>query len=565
MKYEIKELHHFLYILVLILTSIGVLSWMPSRAKAQNNTHSQRVDSLRSIASQTPQLAKRLNIEIELAKALGDEGRPESEKESIRILQAVIQQAGSAGLPQVSVRAYVAMAWQYEIIGGYELEALRACNLAERMLADNPHPETEVYLYKCKALILEKIGQRNEALVYVEKALAANGPSKIKEVSLILKGRILDNLGRHLEAWALFTQLEARPDLDTVSRTDLYYEMMLHGRRTGNAELQARYADKWVAAFDSANAVLTEIYCSLRAEAAAALGDFQTAYHLATKGKDLVWRLAEHRAAPELQDARARLQTSLAEQEAQLLELKVNNRNLLIAIALSVTAVLGVGLLVLMIRARLLRTRQLLANQTANLAKQEAQLAQAEAIEMKLKADAAEKERELAMLRETDARLKADIQIAQAATERQKAQLNLELTVQRLQERRNLLADLTTRLRAAAASESGLQLRVFRLADHLSEEADAEDIDELVKLAEQNFFQYLDTFYSSLQARATDLTPYDLKLAGLLRMGKSSKQIASILGITTASVDNSRSRLRQKLNLEPDVNLQNWLRGLGNQ
>jgi DNA-binding CsgD family transcriptional regulator len=341
--------------------------------------------------------------------------------------------------------------------------------------------------------------------------------------------------------------------------------MMLHGRRTGNAELQARYADKWVAAFDSANAVLTEIYFSLRAEAAAALGDFQTAYHLATKGKDLVWRLAEHRAAPELQDARARLQTSLAEQEAQLLELKVNNRNLLIAIALSVTAVLGVGLLVLMIRARLLRTRQLLANQTANLAKQEAQLAQAEAIEMKLKADAAEKERELAMLRETDARLKADIQIAQAATERQKAQLNLELTVQRLQERRNLLADLTTRLRAAAASESGLQLRVFRLADHLSEEADAEDIDELVKLAEQNFFQYLDTFYSSLQARATDLTPYDLKLAGLLRMGKSSKQIASILGITTASVDNSRSRLRQKLNLEPDVNLQNWLRGLGNQ
>ena len=66
-------------------------------------------------------------------------------------------------------------------------------------------------------------------------------------------------------------------------------------------------------------------------------------------------------------------------------------------------------------------------------------------------------------------------------------------------------------------------------------------------------------FVSKLMMRCPNLTEQEKRLAILLRLGFSSKEIASLLNITTKSVEISRYRFRKKLKLERDENLVQYI------
>ncbi|HWJ27781.1 MAG TPA: triple tyrosine motif-containing protein, partial [Flavisolibacter sp.] len=66
-------------------------------------------------------------------------------------------------------------------------------------------------------------------------------------------------------------------------------------------------------------------------------------------------------------------------------------------------------------------------------------------------------------------------------------------------------------------------------------------------------------FLVTLKKHYAHLTPSELKLCAYLRLNLSSKEIAQIMNITIKSVELARYRLRKKLNLQPDVNLFNFL------
>jgi DNA-binding CsgD family transcriptional regulator len=66
-------------------------------------------------------------------------------------------------------------------------------------------------------------------------------------------------------------------------------------------------------------------------------------------------------------------------------------------------------------------------------------------------------------------------------------------------------------------------------------------------------------FLVSLKAVYPNLTPSELKLCAYLRLNLSSKEIAQIMNITIKSVELGRHRLRKKLQIEPNVNLFNFL------
>ena len=51
------------------------------------------------------------------------------------------------------------------------------------------------------------------------------------------------------------------------------------------------------------------------------------------------------------------------------------------------------------------------------------------------------------------------------------------------------------------------------------------------------------------------LTPNDLRLCAYLRLNLSSKEIASLLNISSKSVEIKRYRLRKRMNLEHETNL----------
>ncbi|WP_257669331.1 triple tyrosine motif-containing protein [Parapedobacter tibetensis] len=101
---------------------------------------------------------------------------------------------------------------------------------------------------------------------------------------------------------------------------------------------------------------------------------------------------------------------------------------------------------------------------------------------------------------------------------------------------------------------SGEQLRKINkiIEDARSDERDWNLFEDSFNEAHENFFKKLKTDYP-------DLVPNDLKLCAYLRMNMSSKEIASLLNITTRGVEIRRYRLRKKLNLPTEKNLTEFL------
>ncbi|MFH1138890.1 MAG: PAS domain S-box protein [Pseudomonadota bacterium] len=70
-------------------------------------------------------------------------------------------------------------------------------------------------------------------------------------------------------------------------------------------------------------------------------------------------------------------------------------------------------------------------------------------------------------------------------------------------------------------------------------------------------------FSRSLSAQFSKLTPKEIQIANLIKLGKTSKEIAGMIGVTAAAVDFHRNNIRQKLSLnKKKANLRSFLLGL---
>lgn len=79
---------------------------------------------------------------------------------------------------------------------------------------------------------------------------------------------------------------------------------------------------------------------------------------------------------------------------------------------------------------------------------------------------------------------------------------------------------------------------------------------------ETRFIQVHEDFSELLLGICPDLSPVELKVCSLLRLNMSSKEIAMLTNRTTATVANTRSQIRKKLNLTTDDNLTTFLLSL---
>lgn len=77
---------------------------------------------------------------------------------------------------------------------------------------------------------------------------------------------------------------------------------------------------------------------------------------------------------------------------------------------------------------------------------------------------------------------------------------------------------------------------------------------------ELRFNNVYDSFYDKLMEKHPDLSNKDKKLCALMKLNLCSKDIASITQTSLKSVENSRTRLRKKLNLtHSNIDLHNYL------
>ena len=107
-------------------------------------------------------------------------------------------------------------------------------------------------------------------------------------------------------------------------------------------------------------------------------------------------------------------------------------------------------------------------------------------------------------------------------------------------ERDRLIAELSTSIKQRLSYEGDVDSQYFY--------AQAESLHE--------------DFNAKLSENFPNLTQQEKRLATLLRLGFSSKYIATLMNITSKSVEISRYRLRQKLGLEKGDNLVNFIKSI---
>ena len=80
------------------------------------------------------------------------------------------------------------------------------------------------------------------------------------------------------------------------------------------------------------------------------------------------------------------------------------------------------------------------------------------------------------------------------------------------------------------------------------------------------FFERLDklsdAFYSQLMINYPNLSKNEIQLCSLIRLKMDSRSNATLQNITNAYLNTSRYRLRKKLELADDVNLDDFIQGL---
>lgn len=75
----------------------------------------------------------------------------------------------------------------------------------------------------------------------------------------------------------------------------------------------------------------------------------------------------------------------------------------------------------------------------------------------------------------------------------------------------------------------------------------------------RQFHKVHHSFYPKLVGQYPDLTPTEIKVCSLIRIGLSSKEIADILSIAKRTVDNHRANVHKKMNLEQGASLTGFI------
>jgi len=83
---------------------------------------------------------------------------------------------------------------------------------------------------------------------------------------------------------------------------------------------------------------------------------------------------------------------------------------------------------------------------------------------------------------------------------------------------------------------------------------------EYVSIIENNLENIMSPFLGNLPSEYSRLTPNEMKIANLIKDGKTSKEISSVLNLSTTTIDFHRNNIRSKLNLKnKDVGLRAYL------
>ena len=171
-------------------------------------------------------------------------------------------------------------------------------------------------------------------------------------------------------------------------------------------------------------------------------------------------------------------------------------------------------------------------------------------------------------------------QIEEEKKEKELVKLRNEQLVIDLKHKSSQLADSTMNLVRKNDMLQELDLQMQELSGSITKDTPKGPINKMIKdirrsiqrnikedenweKFEENFNLVYDNFMIKLTQQYPDLKANDKKLCAYLRMGLSSKEMASLLNTTLRSIETARYRLRKKLNLKQGQNLTSFIQDFG--
>lgn len=151
-------------------------------------------------------------------------------------------------------------------------------------------------------------------------------------------------------------------------------------------------------------------------------------------------------------------------------------------------------------------------------------------------------------------KLKLEKEIEAKEKEQKKIALNIIRKNEMLSDLKHGIEDLKNKPEGTI-KYSDLNTLKIQIIENLNTDKERKSFDKYIK-------QINNRFYQNLEKKYPELTDNEKKLCSLLRLKLSSKEIASILNITSKSVEISRYRLRKKLKFKKNDRLSKELRKL---
>ena len=151
-------------------------------------------------------------------------------------------------------------------------------------------------------------------------------------------------------------------------------------------------------------------------------------------------------------------------------------------------------------------------------------------------------------------------------TDKQLVELELENAKNELFFKKQKLMDFTHAMKEKNELVEELKTQLDKRNDETAYEAKLENINQLVQsiiLTEEDWKEFKKifqavhgNFFIKLKHRFPDLTNSEVRLAALMKLNLSGKEMANILGISQDSVTKTRYRLKKKMSLPNDTNIQ---------
>jgi ATP/maltotriose-dependent transcriptional regulator MalT len=142
-------------------------------------------------------------------------------------------------------------------------------------------------------------------------------------------------------------------------------------------------------------------------------------------------------------------------------------------------------------------------------------------------------------------RLLKEKQLAEAASK--SANERLQTFTQHIIEKNELIEQL----------QQQLQIQNHQVNEELLKQTILTD-DDWRRFREM-FTQVHPAFFKNIQQIAPDITAAELRMAAVIKLGLGNKYIASMLGVSGDTVRKSKFRLRQRLQLDEDKGLEDFI------